>query len=187
MTSLDGRPRDLERHHDDRARRGKGAGEELDDVRAARELGLDAGNILRAGELGESCRKNVVGAASGRREACARGENRGPGNLAAIDAASKRECVGEQGAGVDDVDDTVGGHHRAERADESLGARGLRPAKLRAREMDVAVPEPGGERSARAVDDRGALWSAEGRAGTDGGDGRSFDEDHAIGNRRGLR
>src|SRR5439155_8113144 len=72
MPGLDGRPHDLERHHDDRARRGKGAGEEFDDVRAARELGLDTSNIFRASELEESGRKNIVWAASGRHEASAR-------------------------------------------------------------------------------------------------------------------
>ena len=72
-------------------------------------------------------------------------------------------------------------HHRPDRLEHiDVSSEGDQvPRWQRWPQLSQSLREPLG--------DLGALWSAEGRAGTDGGDGRSFDEDHAIGTRRGLR
>src|SRR5439155_3720608 len=180
MTHLDGRSDDVDRHHHDRARRGPGTGEELDDIATAPERGIDEDGVLRTHELRDLRGKDVEGAPPGRREAGARREDRRSWHLAAFDAAPERECVLEVGPGVDDVDDAVRREHGPQCGGERFRGQGVHRAEGDPREVDVAVPEAGRDCPTRAVDDPGVRGYVDGPTGADGRDEGVLYEDHPV-------
>ena len=180
---LDRRAHDLDRHDDDGLAGRPRAGEELDHVGSGVDHRRHRGiGHLRASQLGQPGGEHVVRTAVFWREAAARGQDRGaPGSRRPRCGAAGPSCwAGTSRCPPRPRRRTTSSIARSPAARRSAGAEcGVVPHRLG--EVDVAVPEPGGDRGPRAVEHARAGRHADVVPGADRRDEATLDEHDAVG------
>jgi hypothetical protein len=130
------------------------AGEKLDAVQAHSEIiARQFRGFVGSGDLGEWHVTRHINRMTAHREHIARKQDAGTADLACVDAAAELQGVCRVGAEIPYGGEAPSRQHRLhmcfERCRGCVG--GVSPCSLR--EMDVAVPEPGHDGLAGAIDD----------------------------------
>jgi hypothetical protein len=154
------------------------------------EVALDVGDGFGGGvglghEEEQPARQGVaqvVGDAVGRVERGAGGVDLRAGEFAGLDAAADGQRVAEVGAAVDDGGEAAAGEHVRQLGVELRGGFPFRAGPFGLGEVDVGVPEAGGDDAVVAGQDGGSGGDGDIRA--DSGDAAIDDEDGAVGDWR---